>query len=330
MVALVALGQVLFDISMAPLMDPHAAHHEDPALRAVEPKPTEEKKRRWDIGDAVRKGAPSELRRDLYFHFIEGSWTRIFVSLFFVFFFSNVVFAALYLLDSSAISGVREGNFVDAFAFSVQTMTTIGYGTMSPASDYAHLLVTLEAVVGVVTFALATGLVFAKASQAKSSVLFSENIVFTMYDGKPTMMLRVGNARGNEVVEATMRVSALLDEVTPEGHKMRKLYDLALVRDNSPLFTLSWTVMHVLDESSPLHGCDADTIEKLGLFGIVCTLTGHDATYGQTTHARKIYLTEDFRFGHRFVDVISDLEDGRLMLDFEKFHDTEPDPAVAA
>jgi inward rectifier potassium channel len=281
---------------------------------------------RRDVSEAVRKGAPSELRRDLYFFFMEGSWTRMIVSLLFMYVMVNVLFAGLYLLEPASIGVQSADAFGPAFAFSVQTMSTIGYGAMSPQTPYGDLIVTIEAAVGLLGVALATGLMFAKASRPRASVLFSNNILVNTMDGRRVLTFRVGNARGNEVVEASISVSVLRDHISPEGHSIRKVIDLPLERSRTPVFALSWVVFHVIDDESPLRDVDFGTCE--GVFGFVVTMMGHDATYGMTTHARKTYWPEEVLVNHRFVDVLSQLADGRLMIDYAKFHDTEAESSA--
>ncbi len=322
--------QVLFDISMAPVVvdHHHEAHHEGHALfgddHEEEDAPVEGPKR-WTLDEVIRRGAPNELRRDLYFNFVEGSWTQALVAMAVLFILVNAVFAALYLVEPWGVSGLESGNFLDAFAFSVQTIATIGYGTMSPETPWAHTISIIEAAVGLAGVALATGLMFAKASRPRSSVLFSKVMTVNQVNGVPTLVFRAGNARGSEVVEARIMVTALIDEVSPEGERMRKLYDLQLVRSRTPIFAMSWTVLHPLTPDSPLYGISPDNIDDR-LFSIVVTLAGHDATYASTTHARIIYYPEDVRFDHRFVDVIHTLEDGRLLVDYTAFHRTIHDP----
>lgn len=272
------------------------------------------------FGEAVRKGTPTALRRDLYFFFMEGSWTRLFAGMGIFYLLINLFFAALYMLEPGAIAEADPESFLDAFFFSVQTMATIGYGAMHPATTYGHIVVTVEAAVGLLSVALATGLMFAKASRARASVLFSEPIVLTTMHGKPTLSFRVGNARGNEVVDASASVSVLRDEISPEGHHVRRVLDLELVRNRQPIFMMTWTILHVIDEKSPLYGVDLRATDPF--IGVVAILSGHDGTYGQTVHARHFYRPEDLRVDHRFVDVISQLEDGRMMIDYTRFHDT--------
>ena len=332
LIALGGIGQVLFDMAMAPLADPEAAEHEGPTLfdnhashseGDVPVRPSDRPPRR-DIGEAVRKGTPNELRNDLYAWFMEGSWKRLFISSAVAYIGLNLVFGAAFLWDSAGINGLNGESYLEAFSFSVQTMSSIGYGAMSPDSTYSHLLVTLEAMVGVLMVALMTGLIFAKASRPRSSVLFSNVMLINQHYGEPTLKFRVGNARGNELVEATMRVSVLVDEVSAEGRKMRRLHDLKLVRDSSPIFTLSWTIMHHIDEHSPLYGLTPENAHDI-VFAIITTMTGHDSTYAQTTHARHMYHPEDLRFDRKFEDVISNLDDGRLMVDYTLFHHTLPE-----
>ena len=333
-VAAACFMQVLFDLSMAPLMEDREAHDRDAqrafdGLRQEAPASVEEapaeppRPRRRDISEAVRRGAPSELRTDLYAYFMEGSWARLFANMGVIFVFANALFAALYLLEPEGVSDVRPGHFFDAFSFSVQTMSTVGYGSMSPTTTFAHSVSIVEAAMGLLGAALATGLVFAKASRPRSSVMFSDAAVVTTRHGAQTLMMRAGNARGNDLVEATVRVVAVIEEVTPEGETMRVLHDLALKREMTPLFVVSWTIMHPLDESSPLFGVDEVNADER-LSALVVTMTAYDSTYGQTIHARTIYYPEDLRFGHRFVDIIDTLDDGRLLIDYEKFHHTEP------
>lgn len=322
--------QVVADLSMAPMSDPEAVHREDHALwDAVLPEAEESgdssRPRLGTFEGAIRKGVPNAFRRDLYYHLMEGSWTRMFVTIAAVWVLSNVFFGALYLLEPGSVSSVHDDHFLEAFSFSVQTMSSIGYGVMAPQTDYAHVLVSIEAFVGLIGIALATGLVFAKASRPAMSVMFSDRAVIHDRDGVPHLEFRVGNARGTEVVEASIYVAALIQEETSEGHKLTRLHDLKLVRSMTPLFALSWTVLHRIDEDSPLYGITPGTCDDR-MTALICTLTGHDSTYGQTSHARHLYDPREILFDHSFVDVISRLPGQRLIVDFSKFHDTRPDP----
>ena len=330
-VGAICLGQIAFDIMMAPYEGGDEAHARATPTAELARRRREQAQageapsgtlRRRNLDEPIRRGTPPELRRDLYFFFMAGSWWRLLGALAFCYLMTNVLFAGLYLLQPGAIAGRPRPSFVDAFSFSVQTMTTIGYGAMSPGTVYGDMIVALEAAVGVLGVALATGLMFAKASRPQASVLFSDAMVLSPMHGVDTLRFRAGNARGNEVVEAQVSVSVLLDDISPEGHHTRRMLDLQLVRSRSPLFRLSWLVMHPINEDSPLHGLDPHIWEHHVVLFIV-TMTGFDATYGQPTYTRKIYLPQDVRPGHRFADVLSEAEDGRMLIDFTRFHATE-------
>jgi inward rectifier potassium channel len=234
---------------------------------------------------------------------------------------ANLVFAVAYLAtDSIESSG---GTFLDAFFFSVQTMGTIGYGVMHPRGVAGNVLMTAESFVSVLVVALATGLTFAKFSRPSARILFSKVAVIHPMEGVPTLAFRVANERGNHVADAQMRVAIMRSETTREGHTMLRMHDLVLVRDRSPAFQRTWAVMHVIDEKSPLYGktphqLDADQTE------IIVTLTGLDATTGQTIQARHAYLDDEIVWGARHVDVLSRTEKGKIRLDYSKFHDTKP------
>ncbi len=329
LVTAVCVAQVVIDMAMAPFEEAQLeARPMAEIAREARAEGRAPSRIRRDISEAVRKGTPAELRRDLYFYFMEGSWARVFVAFGFTFVVTNVFFAGLYMLEPAGIAD--NATFADAFNFSVQTMSTIGYGSLSPGTSYGNTIVAVEAAVSMIGIAIITGLVFAKASRPHASVLFSNVCVVTEMDGKATLSFRIGNARGNEVVEASMNVAAVVEEMTAEGHHFRRVRDLKLARDRQPVFILSWAAFHEVDDASPLAEVDWDEPEQT-LLALIVTVTGHDSTYGQTIYARHAYYCEDIRVGHRFVDVIHELDDGRLMIDYTKFHDTVPDQeAIAA
>ena len=271
----------------------------------------------------VRVGFPTTPLTDLYYQLLRGSWTLVLGVFAAAYLLTNCVFALLYLAGGDCITGAEPGNFADAFFFSLQTLATIGYGALAPKTTYANVIVTIEAMAGVIGTALATGMAFAKFARPRANVRFSANALVSPYDGKPSLYFRVANIRGNDVVEASIRVSALVDHTTAEGHKLRRLQDLELVRARSPLFRLSWLVVHVIDERSPLYGKSLDDLHRDRTM-LVVSLIGMDATFAQSVHARHVYLPEDVVFGHHFDDIVEDLPDGRLKFDFNKFHGIHP------
>lgn len=278
-------------------------------------------------------GAPRDLRRrvvlagrargvftDVYVFLLGASWRRLVLTFAVIYLVLNTSFAALYLALGDAIHGARPGSFWDAFFFSVQTLSTIGYGVLNPKGGLGNLLVVVEAFSEIMIVALATGLVFAKFSRPTARVVFSDLAVVGPRNGRPCLCFRVGNARGVELVEASVRLSVLLDEVTSEGEQIRRFYDLALERSSSPVFVMSWLVIHPIDEASPIYGLKPEDMSAREAH-LVVTLTGIDAAFSQTVYARHDFNPEHVIWGARFVDVIEHLPDGRVKLDFSKFHD---------
>jgi len=227
---------------------------------------------------------------------------------------ANLIFAVLYLLGGDCIANAEAGSFRDAFFFSVQTMATIGYGAMAPKTIYAHALVTIEAIFGMLGLAMATGIVFAKFARPTARVVFSDVALLNKRNGVPHFIFRTANARANQIVEASIRLSALKFEVTSEGERLRRYFDMPLLRSTNPIFAMTWTMMHPIDEKSPLYGMTLEDMRK-GNVEILVILTGLDSTFAQTIHTRFAYAWEDIRENARFQDMIVEKPDGKRMVD---------------
>ncbi len=279
--------------------------------------------RRGDPGDVVRVGARGGFTDDFYHFLLKASWSRALLMVASAYLGINALFACIYLAGRDCITGATPGSFGDAFFFSVQTFSTIGYGTMAPRNTFASVVVTIEAFIGLVLVAMATGLMFAKFSRPTARVLFSDKMVVATRNGLPTLMVRMANERGNDILEASFRVTVLKSEVSSEGERMRRIHDIKLVRGDTPLFTLTFQALHVIDEASPLHGLTADAVAA-GEMRFIVTVTGLDDTFATTIHARRIYHAEDLVWNARFADVLSNTPDGRLQLDYRKFHEVLP------
>ncbi|NET32663.1 MAG: ATP-sensitive inward rectifier potassium channel 10 [Cyanothece sp. SIO1E1] len=261
---------------------------------------------------------------DLYHDLLTIPWPQFFGLVGLVYFAINFIFTLAYLIGGDCIENAQPGSFIDAFSFSVQTMATIGYGAMYPHTLYAHILVTFEVLIGLLAVAMATSLLFARFSRPTARVLFSHTAIVCPYCHTPTLMFRIANQRNNWIVEAQVRVSVLLPaELTPEGHSMRRLCDLKLIRAQTPVLALTWTVMHTIDETSPLYGIDAATFAQWDS-QVIVSLTGLDETLSQTIHARYVYLPEQLAWNMRFVDVLSTAPNGNRVIDYNHFHDVMP------
>jgi len=266
--------------------------------------------------------------RDVYHSLLVSTWGRFFALVLVAYLGANVVFALGYLAIGDGIEEARRGSFADAFFFSVQTMATIGYGKMAPRGVAANLLVTLEALVGLLGLALVTGLVFAKFSRPTARVLFSAHAVITTFDGVPALLFRMANERGNQIAEAQAHLVLLRTERTPEGEEVRRVHDLRLRRSQSAFFAFTWLVVHPLTPDSPLHGETAESLREKDV-DLVASVTGLDETLSQSVHARHAWSPDQILWNHRFVDVLVQLPDGRRAIDYRKFHEVVPDGAGA-
>jgi inward rectifier potassium channel len=271
----------------------------------------------------VTSGAPAApVLSDLYFYLTTVSWPALLGIVVAVFGFINCLFAIGYLADGG-VANARPGSFADAFFFSVQTMATIGYGTMAPRSFFSNVLVSIEAMSGLTALAVVTGLVFARFSRPTARVRFSRLAVVAPRDGVPSLMFRVVNQRSNRIVEAQVHVVFSRWETTREGDSMRRFYDLRLERSRNALFSLSWTVMHPVVEESPLFGQTAASLKaSRGL--IIASLVGLDESFLQNIHVRYAWTADEIAWGMRFADVLRELPDGSFSIDYSHFDEVVP------
>jgi inward rectifier potassium channel len=278
-----------------------------------------------------RRNVRRAVLSDLYHFLIDRSWRHLFALCATVYLAANLAFAGLYMLGGDCVSGAS--SFLEHFFFSVQTLSTIGYGTMAPTTTYAHALVTIQAFSGTIFLATTTGLVFAKFSRPTARVMWSKHAVIIQRGGKRLLMFRMANERANQIVEAQLRVAVARNELAPDGEPMRRFHDLTLVRDRNLVFVLTWTAMHEIDERSPLHGLSLADMAAQGA-QLVCSLMGTDETFSQQVHARHYYVPEDLVLDRRFADILGTKPDGTRYVDYARFDELVPmapaAPEVAA
>jgi len=259
---------------------------------------------------------------DIYHQMLTLSWGRFLLVWILIYLTANLVFATLFWLDRGGLSGARPGSFEDAFFFSVQTLGTIGYGVIAPKSRFANALVALESFLSFGISALSTGLIFARVSRPTARVMFSRHAVVTPVNGVPTLMFRAANERRNQMLEAEVTVTLARSLTTLEGITFRAFQALTLTRSRSPFFALSWSVMHPIDEASPLFGQTLETLiaERAE---IVVVLAGVDETLAQRIHARHAYLPHEIVWDRRLADIITVHDDGRAVVNYGRFHDLD-------
>jgi inward rectifier potassium channel len=232
----------------------------------------------------------------------------------------NVVFAGLYMLDPGGVGGARSGSFVDSFFFSAQTLGSVGYGAMWPRSAWANGVATLEMFAGLFNLGIATGLLFARFSKPTARIMFSERALVTDFNGVPTLMFRAANQRRNLVLEAEVSLTMVHNVTSREGQELRRFEELRVLRSKTPLFFLTWQVMHPIDENSPLFGETAESL-RARTAEILVVMKGLDETFASVIHTRASYTPDEIVWGGRFADIFTNLPDGQRAIDFRRFHD---------
>ena len=261
--------------------------------------------------------------RDPYHLLLTVPWQGFVALIFATYLGINVVFALLYLLGGDCIVNATPGSFLAYFFFSVQTFASIGYGAMYPKTLYANSVMTLEAMAELLAVAILTGLTFARFSRPTARVAFSEVATIAPHEGLPTLSFRAANRRRNQILEAQMRVYLIRDELTSEGRYIRRIHDLALVRNQTPSFALSWIVLHPIDESSPLYGMTPESMVDTNC-SIQVMLSGIDETVSQALYDRHTYAPQEILWNRRFIDLVYKTPEGHRFIDYKHFHDTEP------
>lgn len=271
----------------------------------------------------IQEGRNSKWYADLYAFLLRLGWGRLFLLGAIVYLGIHAIFATIFVSIGACIKGARPGSWWDAYYFSVQTLSTIGYGGLTPAGAAGNALVIIESMVGIVCIALATGLVFSKFARPTARVVFSRVAVVHPHDGVPSLLFRLANQRDTNIVEATLKVTLLMDHVTVEGNSIRRLFDTKIQRSFTPIFVLSWLVIHPIDEESPLYGMTRQEMEDKDV-RIIITMTGIDGIFSQTIHAYHVYWMEDLMWDMSFVDVLEPLPTKQIRIHFDRFHDVVP------
>jgi inward rectifier potassium channel len=261
--------------------------------------------------------------RDAYQWLLGLRWPAFAVFVATVYLALNLVFALLYWFGHESIAGIRPGSFSDAFFFSVQTLATVGYGHWYPQTLYGHILTTVEIMSGVFLLAVMTGLIFVRFSRPTARITFSKNVVIAPLNGKPTLMLRVGNQRQQSMVEAEFRIMLNRDESLLEGGDFRYFYNLKLQFERIAVFPAALTLRHVIDEKSPLYGATPESLEK-GRVILMASVVGIDPVISAAVQTQQDYSWRDIRFDERFVEIYTDHGGGKLTVDYGRLHDTEP------
>ena len=260
----------------------------------------------------------------LYHYMLTISWGRFYALAALSYFMTNVVFAGgYYLCGPGSLHGSTEvsplGHYLDAFFFSVQTLATIGYGRLTPNGLPANILVSIEALMGLLGFAVITGFLFARFSRPTMRIVFSERAVIAPYRDLTAFMIRIANQRNSQLVnlEATLVLSVREAETGK-----RKFHGLTLERNKVMFFPLHWVIVHPIDESSPMRGMTAEAMAQCDA-ELFVLLSATDEVFSQTVHSRSSYKFDEVTWGAKFSDMFQQIEGGRIAIDLRNIHKIE-------
>ena len=280
--------------------------------------------RRVNVGNRtlLTRGLRQSFWNDLNHRAMTAPWPLFFLSAAAIFFSFNLIFAGLYAMGDKPIANTPSDGLIWLIYFSIETLATVGYGDMHPQTHWGHAIATVEIFTGLSFLAVYTGLMFARFSRPTARFEFAREVVVAHENGKPTLMIRVANERQNTISGAAARLWVLRDEPEPNGSTRRRFVELPLQRSENPVFALSWTLFHEINAKSPLYGATADSLVADDAL-IILTLTGVDDSSGMNLHARHSYAATQVKWHHRFTDIISETEDGHVLIDYSKLHDVE-------
>ena len=273
----------------------------------------------------IRKGSPRGFR-DVFKYLTEISWAKFFLILFAGYIVMNLFFTLLYLCCGfENISGIDPANgpeFLQAFYFSVQTFTTVGYGAMSPTGPSAQTVAAVEAFVGFLSFALATGLLYGRFSRPTSKLIFSDKILYSKYKDGHSLKLKMVNQRDSVLLDVEARLTMSYDEPLPDGHVNKRYYRLPLEISTVQLMPFSWTLVHKIDEESPLWNMPKEELmSKDPEFFVL--VKGFTEVFGQDIHSRKSYQKEDMEWNKNFQKIFKPNDNGVIEMDVRDINLTE-------
>lgn len=287
-------------------------------------------KHTWKVEVGQRKIIGKGLRRhpwnDIFHSCMAVSWARLFSWYAVIFLLVQLVFSALYALQPDSVTGATPITYLNLLFFSVEVFGTVSFGGLQPHSTYGHIVAAIEIMLGIISYAVLTGLTFARFSRPKAQLLFAVHPLIGLQNGQPTFTTRVANTRHNYISDAQAKVWLVATERGTDGlqkSRARRFYRLPLVRDENPMFVLSWSLFHIIDEHSPLHGLTAKEFDIMDA-NIVIIVSGFDENFGQEVRARHVYVRTDFRWDHVYADIITEPDRDTLHVDYGKFHDVFP------
>jgi inward rectifier potassium channel len=259
---------------------------------------------------------------NLYLMLIDTTWPRFLATVLVIFLAVNMLFAGVYMaLGIEHLQGTEAemGAFLNAFFFSVHTLTTVGYGNVFPRGTATNAVSALEAATGLMIFALATGLLYGRFSRPSARILFSQRALIAPYQDGTSLQFRITNARSNVLMDLDARVLLMTVEKR-DGLLKRDYVDLPLERRHVYFFPLTWTVVHPIDSNSPLYGKTAEDLKEIEMEMLIL-IKGFDDTFSQVVHAQYSYRHDELLWGAKFVPAFHVDQKGDLVLDVNRVHE---------
>lgn len=267
--------------------------------------------------NVIKKGSTKGIR-DIFKYLVEISWTWFFTILFVGYIIFNLIFSIIYLyFGSENILGVSPDNgpiFFQTFFFSIQTFTTVGYGTLAPMGIATQIVAAIEAFVGFMSFSLATGLLYGRFSRPRSKLKFADNFVFSKYEDGYSFKFKLTNLRDVVLQDVEAKIITMFNKENKEGNMVRTYYELSITLPKIDIMALTWTLVHKIDKESPFWGKTKEEIMKQHPEFLIF-VNGFDEIYSERTRARKSYIVDDIIWNKNFATNFKSLENGKLIMD---------------
>jgi inward rectifier potassium channel len=282
----------------------------------------------------VRRRGYGSLAGSIYILLVNLSWQAFFSIVAMAYLVVNLIFAAIYLMIGQGSLHPNErdlelGPFGRAFFFSVQTLTTVGYGSIYPYGFAAHAVAALEAALGLMLFALATGLLFSRFSRPSSKLVFSDQMVVAPYRDITALQFRVANQRSNVLMEVKADMMLMTVEVGADGQLKRNFVELPLERNGVFFLALTWTIVHPINEASPLWGKTVEDLKRMQA-EVMILIRGFDDSFSQVVHTRYSYRWDEVEWSAKFTSAFDVAPEGHIVLDLGKMSATAPIPGVVS
>jgi inward rectifier potassium channel len=263
--------------------------------------------------------------RDIFKYLVEISWTKFFLILFSAYILMNIIFTLIYLLcglDSIAGIEQREGPpFLQAFFFSVQTFTTVGYGTLAPLTIASQSVAAVEAFVGFLSFSLATGLLYGRFSRPQSKLIFAENLAYSKFEDGYSLKFKMTNKRDIVLQDVEAKIIVMFNQKDEAGEMTRQFFMLPLTLPTVQIMALTWTIVHKIDEESPFWHKTKEDITTMDPEFLVL-VNAFDEIYSERTRARQSYLAEDIVWNRNFATIFKSRDDGKVEMDVRDINKT--------